>query len=71
MGLYGVEAWSRNGDAFGVYFGLFASLAPFARRATARWSRGRRWPAPSQIPRPRGTVALLCVAIGTTTFDGA
>ncbi len=27
MSLYGVEAWSRNADAFGLYFGLFASLS--------------------------------------------
>ena len=34
MSLYGVEAWTRNADAFGVYFGLFAALAP-SRGATA------------------------------------
>jgi len=28
MGLYGVERWSDRGDAFGVYFGLFARLSP-------------------------------------------
>ena len=33
MSLYGVEAWTRNGDAFGVWFGLLARLAPFGRRA--------------------------------------
>ena len=45
MGLYGVEAWSRNGDAFGVYFGLFARLAPVARgagRAAGAARAGRR-----------------------------
>jgi len=30
QGVYGVEAWSRRGDAFGVWFGLFAMLAPVA-----------------------------------------
>ena len=34
MSLYGVEAWTRNGDAFGAYFGLFAGMAPL------RWERG-------------------------------
>jgi hypothetical protein len=70
MGLFGVEAWSRNGDAFGVYFGLFGSLSPFARRAGALV-----WRPPLSgavgLTRPAGTVALLAVAIGTTTFDGA
>ncbi len=28
MSLYGVEMWSRRGDAFGVYFGLFARISP-------------------------------------------
>ena len=32
MSLYGVEAWTRNADPLGVYFGLFATLAPLARR---------------------------------------
>ena len=36
QGVYGVEAWSRRGDAFGVWFGLFAMLAPFAGARTAR-----------------------------------
>ena len=44
MSLYGVEAWSRRGDAFGVYFGLFAR----SRRctgATRRCTCARRCPA--------------------------
>ena len=32
MSLYGVEAWTRNADPLGVYFGLFATLAPLERR---------------------------------------
>lgn len=60
MGLYGVEPWSRRGDAFGVYFGFVASLSPLARRR-----------APQIDHRVPGTAALLVVAIGTTMFDGA
>jgi hypothetical protein len=69
MSVYGTEAWSRNGDAFGVYFGLFARLSPL------HWVRGelrRRAPlagAPFLDPIP-GTVPLLCTMIGTTSFDG-
>ena len=36
MSLYGVEAWTRRGDAFGVWFGLIARLAPLGRRADGR-----------------------------------
>jgi len=28
MSLYGIEPWSRNADAFGVYFRLFSMLSP-------------------------------------------
>jgi hypothetical protein len=69
MSLFGIEPWSRRADAFGVYFGLFARLSPL------RWTDGRL-----ELRRPLsgvaaldvvpGTVALLCVMIGTTSFDG-
>jgi hypothetical protein len=70
MGLYGVEPWSRHGDAFGVYFGLFAALSPLARRDGRLVLRPPLAGLP-QLARPAGTVALLCVAVGTTVFDGA
>ena len=60
MSLYGVEVWSRRGDAFGVYFGFIASLSPFARTR-----------APQIDHTVPGTAALLVVAIGSTIFDGA
>jgi hypothetical protein len=69
MSLYGVRQWERNGDAFAVYFGLFARLSPL------RWERGALHVRPPLsgatwlTPSP-GTVALLCTMIGTTTFDG-
>jgi hypothetical protein len=69
MSVYGTDAWSRYGDAFGVYFGLFARLSPL------HWVRGElrlRPPlagAPQLDPVP-GTVPLLCTMIGTTSFDG-
>ena len=71
MALYGVEPWTRSGDGFGVYFGLFAralaaALARPRRCRVRRAAVGRR---PQLRPVP-GTVALLAVAIGTTTFDG-
>jgi hypothetical protein len=71
MGLYGVEAWTRNGDAFGVYFGLFASMSPLRRDGDGRLVRRRPLTGLVHMPRPAGTVTLVCVAIGSTTFDGA
>ena len=41
MSIYGVEAWTRNADGFGVLFSLFASLAPLVRREGVIY-RGRR-----------------------------
>jgi hypothetical protein len=71
MGLYGVEAWTRNGDAFGVYFGLFASLSPVGRRPDGTLVLRPPLGGAPRMTRPAGTVLLLCVAIGSTTFDGA
>jgi hypothetical protein len=69
MALFGIERWSTRADPFGVFFGLFARLSPL------HWERARlsvRRPlagltAVTAIP---GTVALICVMIGTTSFDG-
>ncbi len=69
MSLYGIETWNRYGDGFGVYFGLFARLSPL------HWTRGelRRRPPLSGLTTldvVPGTVAIMCTAIGTTSFDG-
>ncbi|HEX4670615.1 MAG TPA: fenitrothion hydrolase, partial [Solirubrobacteraceae bacterium] len=69
MSVYGTEAWSRYGDAFGVYFGLFAMLSPL------HWVRGELRARPPLAGAPKldpvpGTVPLLCTMIGTTSFDG-
>jgi hypothetical protein len=69
MSLYGVREWERHGDAFSVYFGLFARLSPL------RWERGTLYVRPllsgvTRLTPVPGTVALLIAMIGTTTFDG-
>jgi hypothetical protein len=69
MALYGIETWSERADPFGVYFGLFARLAPFERRDGVLYARPPLSGGPKLEIVP-GTVALLCVAIGSTTFDG-
>jgi hypothetical protein len=69
MSIYGIERWERYGDPFAVYFNLFSRLSP------VHWRDGRL-----ALHRPLegvvgltpvgGTVALLAVMIGTTSFDG-
>jgi hypothetical protein len=70
MALFGVEEWSRRGETFSVYFGMFASLAPLEARGghlgrRLFFSGSTRW-----ADQP-GSLALVLVAIGGTTFDGA
>lgn len=69
MALYGIDAWTRNADAFAVVFGLYALLAPL------RWENRRAYlRAPvagaAAMSQAAGSAGLLCVMIGTTCFDG-
>jgi hypothetical protein len=69
MSLFGIEPWSRRGDAFGVYFNLFSRLSPARWRGTTLDLR-RPVAAAALLEEMPGTVALLCTMIGTTSFDG-
>jgi hypothetical protein len=69
MSLYGIDPWTERGDAFGVYFNLFARLSPWERRDGVLHLRPPLSGVPS-LPVLAGTVALLSVAIGSTSFDG-
>jgi hypothetical protein len=71
MSLYGVEPWVRNGDAFGVFFGLLARLAPLARRGDGRLVLRPPVVGTTSLAPIAGTTALLLIAIATTAFDGA
>lgn len=70
MQRFGRGAWLRSGEAFAVYFGLIARIAPFGRD-----DRGHVVPRPflaglAEVrPRP-GLIAVIMVALGSTTFDG-
>jgi hypothetical protein len=69
MAVYGVEPWTRWGEAFSVYYNLFSRLSIFESRAGVVGVR----PLLSGLPRLdpiAGTVALVVVMIGTVTFDG-
>ena len=70
MGLFGIETWTRRGETFSVYFGMFAALAPLEVR-----ERRLGWRVPlsgsTDWAGPAGSLALVVVAIGGTSFDGA
>ena len=80
------RAWLRTGEGFGVWFGLLAALSPLhvegggiedeggrpvpGTRSTPRLRL--RWPGAGLadvVVRP-GTVAVVLVVLGATTFDG-
>jgi hypothetical protein len=66
---YGRDEWTENGEAFAVYFGLLARIAPLGEHG------GRlvvRWPFTGLTgldPRP-GTLAFVAVMLGSVAFDG-
>ena len=69
MAVYGVETWTRRGEAFSVYFDLLGRLAIFGARDRQVVVRPPLAGLP-QLDRARGTVAFVVVMIGTVTFDG-
>ena len=70
MALYGVDRWIDRGEAFSVYFGLFARISPFERRDRQIGLRRPLSGLGKLDPIP-GTVPVLAVMIGGVTFDGA
>ncbi len=69
MARYGVDAWTARGDAFGVYFGLLGRLGVLEWRGRELWLRPLL-SGTTGITAVPGTVAVLVVLIGTTSFDG-
>jgi hypothetical protein len=69
MAVYGVEPWIRHGEAFAVYFNLFARMSVFETRDRVVGTRPLLGGLPRLDPLP-GTVALVAVMIGTVTYDG-
>jgi hypothetical protein len=70
MALFGIATWSERADPFGVYFGLAGRLAPLEAQGRTLCLRPPLTALTSLEPMP-GTVAIACVLIGTTSFDGA
>jgi hypothetical protein len=70
MALYGVETWTRRGEAYSVYFNLFSRLSAIETRDRVVGLRRPLSGLPALKPG-YGTVPLLAVMIGSVTFDGA
>ena len=70
MALFGVEEWSEQADGFGVYFNLLSKLSALVRREDGAVYLRRPLSGVTHLRIRRGTVALICTQIGTTTFDG-
>ena len=70
MSLFGEHAWSERADAFGVYFNLCSRISVWETRGRELCVRPLLGGLPRLDPLP-GTVAVLVVLIGSTTFDGA
>ncbi len=69
MAVYGRERWMQGGEGFAAAFGLLARMAPLAARD------GRivlRWPFTglSGAEHVPGTLAVIAVMLGSTSFDG-
>ncbi len=69
MSFFGIETWEDRADGFQVLWSQYARLSPFKRHGQDVWVRPPLNGAPALDIVP-GTVALLVVAIGTTSFDG-
>jgi hypothetical protein len=73
MLVFGRRTWLENGEAFNVYFGLLALMAPFdVRRRDGRRTVVVRPPlAGLTTPQTRpGTVGFVTVMLGSVAFDG-
>jgi hypothetical protein len=67
--VYGVETWTRRGEAFSVYFNLLSRISVFETRSRVVGLRRPLDGLPRLKPVP-GTVAFVMVMIGTVTYDG-
>jgi hypothetical protein len=66
---WGVETWSRRGEAFAVYFDMFARMSVWEVRDGVLGVRRPLGGLP-RLDRVPGTVPFVTVMIGTVTFDG-
>jgi hypothetical protein len=67
--VWGVETWTRRGEAFSVYYNFLSRVSPFETRDRVLGVRKVLGGLP-KIDPVAGTVPVLMVMIGTVTFDG-
>jgi hypothetical protein len=70
MHVFGRRAWIEHAEAFAVYFGLIARIAPFARDHQGRVVVRPALAGLAQVPTMPGLLAVVMVALGSTTYDG-
>jgi hypothetical protein len=62
--------WFAIGDSFEVYAELLAKLSPFGRNDQHQLVLRNPLAGLATIPQEKGVVALLCLLLGSTAFDG-
>ena len=62
--------WVQTGEGFTVLFGLVARIAPIGRREDGRLTLRPPFTGLTVLQPRRGTVAVVLVVLGSTTFDG-
>jgi hypothetical protein len=67
--LYGQD-WYARGDPFEVYSSLLGTLSPFGRRADGRLVLRNPLAGLAALKPEAGLVAVVCVLLGSTAFDG-
>jgi hypothetical protein len=67
--LYGQD-WYARGDPFEVYSSLLGSLSPFGRRDDGRLVLRNPLAGLAGLKAEPGLVAVVCVLLGSTAFDG-
>lgn len=70
MAVFGVQRWHRSGEIFGVYMEMFSRLSKFEVRDGVLGLR-RFLSGLGDWVSERGSVALVLISIGGTTYDGA
>jgi hypothetical protein len=70
MQLFGRQTWLGQAEAFSVYFGLIARVAPLARDDDGRVVARPPLAGLASVPLRPGLLAVVTVALGSTTFDG-
>jgi hypothetical protein len=67
--VWGVETWTRRGEAFSVYYNLLSRISVFETRDRVVGVRPPLGGLP-RLDQAPATVAVVMVMIGTVTFDG-